>query len=209
MTKVSSRPAFFKIAKHHLHLGWEAAALLAYVSEFEAQGKECFASRKHIAKELFISEATVHRLFQKLKLEGYLDIKHKNGKRWLTTIREGVHSEQGGVQIEQGGVFKMNRQGVQIEHIQRSLTKIRYTKNRICHDMYTCIHTETPDKPRQDFKDFWIGLSEAEQERYITEVADKLHPLKAKMVRGRGAGMMPLLEAAWKSAIEVETGDGV
>lgn len=86
MAKVTKETAFLKVDKSHLHLGLEAAVLLAYIKEFEVQGKTCFASRAHIATELPMSESTVQRTIKKLVDAGYIQVIHRLSTRMLITI---------------------------------------------------------------------------------------------------------------------------
>lgn len=124
MKKITSDQAFFKVNKTHIkEIGLEGALLLAYINEFEEQGKECFASRDYIAGELGISQTTLHRLFKKLKTSGHITITRHGNRRILHVVRVFKLNRQG-VQNEQPRVFKMNSQGVQNEHIQRNKLQI-------------------------------------------------------------------------------------
>lgn len=128
MGKVPFFTPFFKVNKQHIQaIGLEAALLLAYISEYEAQGKECFASRPYIAKQLGISETTLHRLFQRLSKSGHITITRDGNKRFLHTNKLFKLNRQG-VQNEQAKLFKMNSQGVQNEHIQRNTLQINSYK---------------------------------------------------------------------------------
>lgn len=124
MSKVSKEAAFYKLNKQLLReLGPEAAILLAYVQEYSSQGKQCFASRPYIAKQLGISETTLHRLFQRLSKSGHLLIERDGNKRILQVPRVFKMNREA-VQNEQARVFKMNSQAVQNEHIQRNTIQI-------------------------------------------------------------------------------------
>jgi hypothetical protein len=67
MAKVSVNDPFFKSIKRDLCFGHLEANFLAYISEFEEQGLTCFASRKHISKELLISETRVQDVIKRLQ----------------------------------------------------------------------------------------------------------------------------------------------
>jgi len=124
MGKVPKNTSFYKLNKQLLReLGPEAAILIAYIQEYEAQGKECFASRPYIAKQLGISETTLHRLFQRLTKSGHISITRDKNKRFLHTSRLFKMNRQA-VQNEQGKLFKMNSEAVQNEHIQRNTLQI-------------------------------------------------------------------------------------
>jgi len=128
MTKLPSFTPFFKVNKQHIQeIGLEGALLLAYIGEYEAQNKECFASRPYIAKQLGISETTLHRLFQRLAKSDHITITREGNKRFLHTSRVFKMNRQA-VQNEQPEVFKMNSQGVQNEHIQRNTLQINNYK---------------------------------------------------------------------------------
>lgn len=128
MGKVPPFTPFYKVNKQHIHeIGLEGALLLAYIGEYEAQGKECFASRPYIAKQLGISETTLHRLFQRLTKSGHIAITRDGNKRFLHTNKLFKLNRQG-VQNEQAKLFKMNSQGVQNEHIQRNTLQINSYK---------------------------------------------------------------------------------
>lgn len=124
MGKVPKNTSFYKLNKQLLReVGPEAAILIAYIQEYEAQSKECFASRPYIAKQLGISETTLHRLFQRLTKSGHISITRDKNKRFLHTPRL-FKMNTAAVQNEQGEVFKMNSKGVQNEHIQRNTLQI-------------------------------------------------------------------------------------
>jgi hypothetical protein len=128
MGKVPPSTPFFKVNKQHIQeIGLEAALLLAYIGEYEAQNKECFASRPYIAKQLGISETTLHRLFQRLSKSGHITITRDGNKRFLHTSKLFKMNRQG-VQNEQAKPFKLNFQGVQNEHIQRNTLQINSYK---------------------------------------------------------------------------------
>ena len=128
MGKIPKSTSFYKLNKQLLReLGPEAAILIAYVKEYETQNKECFASRPYIAKQLGISETTLHRLFQRLTKSGHLSITRDGNKRFLHTSKLFKTNNQA-VQNEQARVFKMNSQAVQNEHIQRNTLQINSYK---------------------------------------------------------------------------------
>lgn len=128
MGKVPKNSSFFKLNKQLLQeLGPEAAILLAYVQEYEQQGKQCFASRPYIAKQIGISETTLHRLFQRLSKSGHITIKREGNKRFLHVAKLFKLNREA-VQNEQARVFKMNSQAVQNEHIQRNTLQINSYK---------------------------------------------------------------------------------
>jgi hypothetical protein len=128
MGKIPKTASFYKLNKQLLReLGPEAAILIAYVKEYETQNKECFASRPYIAKQLGISETTLHRLFQRLTKLGHLSITRDGNKRFLHTNKLFKTNGQA-VQNEQAKLFKMNSQAVQIEHIQRNTLQINSYK---------------------------------------------------------------------------------
>jgi predicted transcriptional regulator len=128
MSKIPKTASFYKLNKQLLReLGPEAAILIAYVKEYETQNKECFASRPYIAKQLGISETTLHRLFQRLTKLGHLSITRDGKKRFLHTSKLFKMNSQA-VQNEQARVFKMNSQAVQNEHIQRNTLQINSYK---------------------------------------------------------------------------------
>lgn len=128
MGKIPKTTSFYKLNKQLLReLGPEAAILIAYIQEYEQQGKECFASRLYIAKQLGISETTLHRLFQRLTKSGHIIITREGNKRFLHTNKLFKLNRQG-VQNEQAKLFKMNSQGVQNEHIQRNTLQINSYK---------------------------------------------------------------------------------
>lgn len=128
MSKVPKASSFYKLNKQLLReLGPEAAILIAYIQEYEQQGKQCFASRPYIAKQIGISETTLHRLFQRLSKSGHINITREGNKRFLHSSKLFKMNRQA-VQNEQPKVFKMNSQAVQNEHIQRNTLQINSYK---------------------------------------------------------------------------------
>jgi hypothetical protein len=85
MAKVSVNDPFFKSIKRDLCFGHLEANFLAYISEFEEQGLTCFASRKHISKELLISETRVQDVIKRLVKAGAVFIEYRGLKRVLRT----------------------------------------------------------------------------------------------------------------------------
>jgi len=124
--KLSDDDLFFKVNKRiSKTVGRDEAILLAYVSEFEAQGLSCFASRAHISAELGMSESTVRRVIKTLVDLGYLEISYRGMKRTLKTVPNlGQNDRLSGSNWTSGGV-KLNQQpgskrtNTKI-HIQRS-----------------------------------------------------------------------------------------
>lgn len=95
MGKVPSQRCFFKVIKEHHHLGFDGMVFMAYVAEFEAQGKTCFVSRAEISKVLPISESGVRYLIKRLVKEGYLELqyeKNKSGTRWIRHVKTTMKS---------------------------------------------------------------------------------------------------------------------
>ena len=133
MTNSTQSQPFFKVLKEHLKLGGNEAILLAYIAEFEAQGLDCFASRKRIAQELTWGESTVQRTIKSLLKTGHVTISRNGWKRLLHTAK-GVQNEPGGESNRTRGGSKMNQQPgsnrtsnlVQNEPIQRSITNKQY-----------------------------------------------------------------------------------
>ena len=133
MEKNTKSSPFYKVLKEHLKLGGNEAILLAYISEFESQGLECFASRKRIAQELTWGESTVQRTIKSLLKTGHVTISRNGWKRLLHTAK-GVQNEPGGESNRTRGGSKMNQQPgsnrttnlVQNEPIQRSITNKQY-----------------------------------------------------------------------------------
>ena len=114
MTNSTQSQPFFKVLKEHLKLGGNEAILLAYIAEFEAQGLDCFASRKRISQELNWGESTVQRTIKSLLKTGHVTISRNGWKRLL-------HSAKG-VQNEPGRGSNRTTNLVQNEPIQRSIT---------------------------------------------------------------------------------------
>jgi len=85
MAKVPAHEPFFKSIKRDLCFGHLEANFLAYISEFEEQGLACFASRKHISKELLISETRVQDVIKRLAKAGAVFIEYRGLKRVLRT----------------------------------------------------------------------------------------------------------------------------
>ena len=83
--KIPPQELFFKSIKRDLCFGHLEANFLAYVSEFEEQGLTCFASRKHISKELLISETRVQDVIKRLVKAGAIFVKYRGLKRVLYT----------------------------------------------------------------------------------------------------------------------------
>jgi Trp operon repressor len=129
MTNSTQSQPFFKVLKEHLKLGGNEAILLAYIAEFEAQGLDCFASRKRISQELNWGESTVQRTIKSLLKTGHVTISRNGWKRLLHSAK-GVQNEPGRGSNRTRGGSKMNHQGgskrttnlVQNEPIQRSIT---------------------------------------------------------------------------------------
>jgi DNA-binding MarR family transcriptional regulator len=158
MGKVPKNSSFFKLNKQLLQeLGPEAAILLAYVEEYEQQGKQCFASRPYIAKQIGISETTLHRLFQRLSKSGHITIKRDGNKRFLRTSRVFKLNRQA-VQNEQAMVFKMNSQAVQNEHIQRNTIQINSYKET--QDKEAAVDNSV-DKVKAKYENVWDESKQA------------------------------------------------
>lgn len=122
MGKIDQKRYFLKVSKAHFHLGLEAAALLAYIAEYERKGKPCFASRNRISQDLPISESTVQRTLKKLADQGYVTLSYCGNLRTVSLTKQGIQIDTGGIQIDTTRGSKLIQQGIQID------TLLRYTK---------------------------------------------------------------------------------
>lgn len=86
MSKLYTNAPFDKSYHHLRPLGVLAVAVYGYVERFYASGKPCFASREHIAKELYSSPGSVARAVNKLVKEGYLKRCYRGKIRVLEPI---------------------------------------------------------------------------------------------------------------------------
>lgn len=212
MNKIPSSKSFFKVDKIYiqkLKIGWEAAGLLAYIAEFEAQGKPCFVSRKRMATETTISETTIHRLL-KLLVDKLLITVHRQGRKRIVKLsKKGVQIEHiqkpERVQIEQDEVFKMNFESVQIEHIQRNIYKEKLYKESNLSNVIVDkldrknLTKEKPTMPEPEFNNFWDNLSEESKTEFAAKAASQLPLLKAKLATGPdGLAKLIVLQEFWK-----------
>lgn len=152
--------SYLKVKKSHLHLGFDCACFLAWVAEFEAQGKTCFASRQFIAHQLGLSESSVQRIIRKLSTTGHLTVTYQKNQRVLHTT-EGSNLTQQGIQIEPPRGSKLTHKGIQIDSIQRNkiqrniYTKKQNTninnKNNNNNIIQVLVHSDPPEEaPKTD-----------------------------------------------------------
>lgn len=87
MTKISNSSEFSKNYNALRPYGVLASAIYGYVEQFEKNKRPCFASRQHIAKELYSSPGSVARAIATLIKAGLLVRNYQGKKRILSTVK--------------------------------------------------------------------------------------------------------------------------
>jgi hypothetical protein len=195
--KLAQSSPFFKVLKEHKHLGFDGMVFLAYVAEFEAQGRPCFVSRKFLSTDLPISESGARYLIKRLVKLGYLKVGYEGRKRYLKTAQgvckikpdEGANSAPQVCKIKPDeGARKSQYKELDYKDIitNNNFTKNTYTHVHVDHDLnLDPVGGKMAQRVKDDgftLKGWWDGLSAQERDELVTYTARVANPYEKNML---------------------------